>query len=144
MDPDHADESLQTMRFAEMCAQVQKRQEESQAASVREALSQIEKEITEVEAAIVKKERWETRLVRRQDVDTVAGAFGEGATWVRQEVIPTSVLVGAEAEREHLERLLKKKRDLEGLAGTLGRDYREMKASEATDGGKGKDFRENQ
>lgn len=147
MDPAHAEESLQTMRFAEMCSQVQKRQEESQAASVREALGQLAKEVTEVEAAIVAKERWETRLVRRQDVDTVGGAFGEGATWTRQEVIPTSVLVGAEAEREHLERLLKKKQELDGLAGGLAigfdKDYREMKAKEATDGGKGTDFRDN-
>jgi kinesin family protein 5 len=143
MDPEHADESFQTLRFAEMCSQVQKRQEESQAASVREALSQITKEITQVEAAIVAKERWETKLVRRRDVDTVAGAFGEGKTWVREEVIPTSVLVGAEAEREQLERLLKKKQELEGLASGFGRDYREMKASEASDGGKGMDFREN-
>jgi hypothetical protein len=143
MDPDHADESLQTLRFAEMCSQVQKRQEESQAASVRQALEQIAKEIAQVEAAIVAKERWETRLVRRKDVDTVAGAFGEGATRVREEVIPTSVLVGAEDEREHLEKLLKQQQEMEGLAGGFGRDYREMKASEATDGGLGMDFREN-
>jgi hypothetical protein len=110
---------------------------------VREALSQVEKDITQVEAAIVKKERWETRLVRRQDVDTLAGAFGDGPTRVREEVIPTSVLVGAEAERDHLERLLKKKSDLEGLTSGLGVDYREMRATEATDGGKGTDFREN-
>lgn len=143
MDPEHADESLQTMRFAEMCSQVQKRQEESQAASVREALDQIEKDITAVEAAIVAKERWETRLVRRRDVDTVAGAFGEGAMREREEVIPTSVLVGAESERDQLERLLKKKQELEGLANGFGRDYREMRASDAADGGKGMDFREN-
>merc|ERR1719428_2492378 len=60
MDPLHADESLQTLRFAEMCSQVKKRQEETQAASVREALSQISKDIEDVEAAIVKKGRWET------------------------------------------------------------------------------------
>jgi len=149
MDPEHADESLQSLRFAEMCSQVQKRQEESQAQSVREALGQIEKEIAQVEAGIVSKERWETRLVRREDVDTVAGAFGEGATHVRQEVIPTSVLVGAEAEREHLERLLKKKQELEGLASGFGRDYREMKieasdpATDTHDGGRGTDFRDN-
>jgi kinesin family protein 5 len=142
MDPAHADESLQTLRFAEMCSQVQKRQEESQAASVRESLGQIEKEITQVEADIVAKERWETRLVRRSDVDTIGGAFGEGETWVRQEVIPTSVLVGAEAERERLEMLLNKRQELEGLTGGFGRDYREMKAGEAKDGGKGTDFRE--
>jgi kinesin family protein 5 len=143
MDPQHADESLQTLRFAEMCSQVQKKQEESQAASVLLALGQIAEEIAQVEAAIVAKERWETRLIRRKDVDTVAGAFGEGTTWVREEVIPTSVLVGAEAERERLERLLKQQRHLEGLTGEIGRDYREMKADQATDGGKGTDFREN-
>jgi hypothetical protein len=96
-----------------------------------------------VEEAIRKKERWETRLVRRKDVDTVAGAFGEGNTFVREEVIPTSVLVGAEAERERLEWLLKQHRELEGLTGAIGKDYREMTASAAADGGKGVDFREN-
>lgn len=143
MDPEHADESLQTLRFAEMCSQVQKKQEEGQAASVRNALDQVTKEIKEVEAAIVKKERWETRLVRRKDVDTIAGAFGEGNTHVREEVIPTSVLVGAEEEREHLERLLKKQQELEGLVGGFTVDYRDMKATAANDGGKGEDFREN-
>jgi len=147
MDAAHADESLQTLRFAEMCAEVTKRREESQASSVRDALDQIVKEIAQVEAAIFAKERWETRLVRRRDVDTVAGAFGEGAQVVREEVIPTSALVGAEVERESLERLLKKQRELEGLAGGFGRDFREMAAEmgakEATDGGKGMDFREN-
>jgi kinesin family protein 5 len=143
MDADHADESLQTLRFAEMCSEVTKRREESQAASVREALDQIVQEIAQVEAAIHAKERWETRMIRRRDVDTVAGAFGEGAQVVREEVIPTSVLVGAEVERESLERLLKKQRELEGLTGGFGRDFREMAAKEATDGGRGMDFREN-
>jgi len=143
MDPDHADESLQTLRFAEMCSQVQKKHGANQVASIRVALEQIAEEVAQLEKAIVQKERWETRLVRRRDVDTVAGAFGEGKTVVREEVIPTSVLVGAEAERERLERLLKQQRELEGLTGGIGKDYREMKATDAADGGRGTDFREN-
>jgi hypothetical protein len=39
--------------------------------------------------------------------------------------------------------LLKQQRELEGLTGGFSHDYRDMKAKEATDGGKGMDFREN-
>jgi len=142
MDGQHATESLQTLRFGERCAQVQQRGDADRAASVQAALRQIEEEIKAVEADIVRKERWETRLVKRRDVDTVAGAFGEQhGNVVREEVIPTSVLVGAEKEREDLERLLQRQLDLQGLGGFAAKDYREMQVQEADDGGKGRDFR---
>jgi len=142
MDPQHATESLQTLRFGERCAQVQQRSDADKAASVQAALKQVEDEIKAVEAEIVRNERWETRLVKRRDVDTVAGAFGEQhGNVVREEVIPTSVLVGAEQEREDLERLLQRQLDLQGLGGLASKDYREMTAQEADDGGRGRDFR---
>lgn len=143
MDPSHALESLQTLRFGERCAQVRQQRAADKAASVQAALRQLAEDIRAVEAEIVRKERWETRLVRRQDVDTVAGAFGaQYGSVLREEVIPTSVLVGAEREREHLERLLQRQLDLQGLSGSAAKDYREMAAQEADDGGKGRDFRE--
>ncbi|CAE8622587.1 unnamed protein product, partial [Polarella glacialis] len=142
MDPTHAEESLQTLRFGETCAQVQKRREADQAQSIHAALETIEEDVKKIQAEIARKERWETRLIRRQDVDTVAGAFGEGQTVVRNEVVPTSVLVGAEAEREQLEQLLQRQADLQGLSGAkdFGQDYRMMLGG-AADGGKGVDFR---
>merc|ERR1719214_109272 len=99
MDPCHAVESLQTLRFAETCAKVRNQGASSTAASVQAALRLVAEQIKHYEAEVVRKERWETRLVRRRDVDTVAGAFGEGNMIEREEVIPTSVLVGAEHER---------------------------------------------
>jgi len=147
MDSHHAVESLQTLRFGEVCGQVQQQADNDKAASIQAALKQLADEIKHVEAEIVRKERWETRLVRRKDVDTVAGAFGEGNQVERVEVIPTSVLVGAEQEREQLERLLQRQEDLEGLSGgnmlkwATDKDFRENVASEQYDGGKGRDFR---
>mmetsp|Transcript_33752 Transcript_33752/g.61158 ORF Transcript_33752/g.61158 Transcript_33752/m.61158 type:complete len:888 (+) Transcript_33752:52-2715(+) len=149
MDPTHAEESLQTLRFGETCAEVQKRREADQAASIHVALDKIDQEMKILQAEIVKKERWETRLVKRQDVDTVAGAFGEGPTVVRHEVMPTSVLVGAEAEREQLEKLLQRQAELQGLYSVqeFGKDYRTIQAAAtagAADGGRGADFRAHQ
>jgi hypothetical protein len=130
------------MRFGERCAQVEQQSGADKAAAVQAALKQLTVEIREVEAEIIKKERWETRLVKRKDVDTVGGAFGEThANVFREEVIPTSVLVGAEQERERLELLLQRQMDLQGLA-CDSKDYRSMAAMEAADGGKGSDFRE--
>ena len=146
MDPSHAEESLQTLRFAETCAQVQKRREADQAASITLALDKMEQEIQSLQAEITRKERWETRFLRRQDRDTVAGAFGEGVTVERTEVVPTSVLVGAEVEREQLEALLERQAELKGLYSMVdfGKDYRSMRAEAtkgAVDGGRGEDSR---
>mmetsp|Transcript_43748 Transcript_43748/g.130656 ORF Transcript_43748/g.130656 Transcript_43748/m.130656 type:complete len:296 (-) Transcript_43748:60-947(-) len=145
IDPSHAVESLQTLRFAETCAQVQNRRDADEAASVTAALGQLSEEIASLQAEIAKKERWETKLLRRCDVDTIGGAFGESQEKVtRVEVVPTSVLVGAEEERERLEQLLQRQTELQGLSnlGSLGKDYRGMAATAAADGGKGVDFRE--
>jgi len=146
MDPAHAEESLQTLRFAETCAQVQKRREADQAASITVALEKIEQDIKVLQAEIARKERWETRLLRRRDLDTVAGEFGEEAPTVeRTEVIPTTVLVGAEAERSRLEMLLQRQAELQGLCRVtdFGKDYRSMRdeaTKGASDGGRGVEF----
>lgn len=142
MDPRHAVESVQTLRFAETCAKVRNQGSASTAASVQAALNKVAEQITNLEKVIIQKERWETRLIRRRDVDTVAGAFGEGEKVVREEMIPTTVLVGAEHEREQLELLLQRQSDLQGLAGGLGSDFRDLRSQEAADGGRGVDFRE--
>lgn len=147
MDRGHIVESLQTMRFGETCAQVQKQRTSDHAATLGAALEKIDDEIRCLQQEIAQKERWETRLVRREDVDTIAGAFGEGSTIVREEVVPTSVPVGAEAERERLESLIQRQAELQGLGSLsgLGKDYRAIRASATAatvDGGRGVDFRE--
>eukprot|EP00438_Fugacium_kawagutii_P010196 Skav234228 [mRNA] locus=scaffold1464:247723:254034:+ [translate_table: standard] len=146
MDPAHAEESLQTLRFAETCAQVQKRREADQAASITLALDKIEQEIQSLQADIARKERWETRYVRRQDRDTIAGAFGEGTMVDRVEVVRDTFAVGAEAEREQLESLLERQAELKGLCSMMdfGKDYRSMTLEAtkgASDGGRGQDSR---
>lgn len=133
------------MRFGETCAEVQKTRETDQAQSIHVALARIEEEMKVLQQDIAQKERWETRLIRRQDVDTVAGAFGEGKTVIRNEVVPTSVLVGAEAEREQLETLLQRKAELQGLITGFGQDFRTMRQEAiagAADAGKGTDWRD--
>jgi hypothetical protein len=100
-----------------------------------------------LQTAIRQKERWETQLVRREDVDTVAGAFGEGSTYVRQELVHKSVLVGADSERAQLEQLLQQQAELQGLSDCAGseKDFRDMmeeQQGEQKDGGRGVDFRE--
>lgn len=148
MDPAHAEESLQTLRFGETCAQVQKRREADQAESIHAALEKIDKEMQVLQAEIARKERWETRRIQRQDVDTVGGAFGETQqTYVRDEVMVTSVLVGAEKEREQLEQLLLRQAELKGLTSfaDMAKDYRHIHSQSTADkgdGGRGIDFRE--
>lgn len=140
MDSKHATESLQTLRFGERCAQVQQRPKSDKAASVQAALRHLEQQISDLEAEIVRKERWEMRVIKRRDIDTIAGSFGD-PTFERTEMFTTAVLVGAEKEREELEELLQRQMDLQGLGGFADKDYRDMKAKEAKDGGKGLDFR---
>jgi len=62
-----------------------------------------------VEAAIRAKERWETRRRARVDERHQAGEALAGT-----EVVSVSVLVGAEAERNHLEVLLARRKILGG------------------------------
>lgn len=144
MDVGQAPESIQTLRFADTCAHVEKQRRDGNSASVIAALGQIADEIKHLEAEIVRKERWETQRVRRRDVDTVAGAFGGGQTFEHEEVVHKTVLVGAEVERERLEQLLQRQAELQGLGnvGSVFKDYRELQAAEAADGGRGVDFRQ--
>eukprot|EP00929_Paragymnodinium_shiwhaense_P104557 TRINITY_DN6911_c0_g1_i1.p1 TRINITY_DN6911_c0_g1~~TRINITY_DN6911_c0_g1_i1.p1 ORF type:complete len:959 (+),score=292.68 TRINITY_DN6911_c0_g1_i1:76-2877(+) len=146
MEPEHVAESIQTLRFAETCASIQKRSDGDKAFSVQMALHQLAKEIEQVEDQIKKKERWEEQRVMRTDIDTIGGAFGELAkssnVFLREEVVVKSVLVGAEAERERLEWLLQRQADLEGMGGAGLKHYHDMTATETRDGGRGGDWRE--
>lgn len=146
LDQQHATESLQTLRFGETCGQIQKREQADQVSRVHVALAMLEKQIADLQAEIAKQERWETRKVERQDIDTIGGEFGQEArTVVRNEVVVQTVLVGAEKEREQMEQLLQRHAALKGLAVHSEQDFRQMIAQDTTkqdDGGKGVDFRQ--
>jgi len=141
MDPDSGYESLQTLRFAEACRNVESRVKGNDSHLLREALEKIDVEITELENTITTKERWEEVREERIDNDTLGGAFGEEEEKIaKTEVVVRSVLVGAEREREMLESLLARKRTMCGLD-ALGKSYGE-KMEKQDDGGFGFDFRE--
>mmetsp|Transcript_102439 Transcript_102439/g.181616 ORF Transcript_102439/g.181616 Transcript_102439/m.181616 type:complete len:780 (+) Transcript_102439:89-2428(+) len=137
----HAEETVQSLRFGEMCACVE--QERSSAnrdstAAVASALRQIDAQIKEVESVIRQKERWEWRTTIRVDVvdekDTggslcnkqeVMELGGAGAVEIQaddgtskkrtiEHEVRSQVLVGAEAENARREELLRTRRRLLG------------------------------
>jgi len=136
---EHAEETVQSLRFGEMCRSVEHQAAVTDSSSaVRSVLRQLNTEIAEVEEAIKAKERWETRVTKRQHVvnelnggttklnteeEMELGGFGavdfipdDGTSTrvvVEHEVVG-EVLVGAEAERERLEELLDRRRKLLG------------------------------
>jgi kinesin family protein 5 len=101
----NAVETLQALRFGEACSRVENEAVESAAALAR-ALERLAVQIKACEAAIQEKEKWVERKLVRKDDD------GEGN--VREEVITTTVLAGAEAERDQLQALMKKQAELLG------------------------------
>lgn len=141
----HAEETVQSLRFGEMCGQVEhgRRQGavDTSAAAVR-ALRQLDDEIAEVTAAIRANERWEWRrsvrvdLVDEDDEATTRvnaneemelGGLGAveflpadaASSRAKREVeheVWGQVIVGAETERARLESLLDRRRRLLGEA----------------------------
>jgi len=140
----HADETVQSLRFGEMCRKVEHAGGRGQAtdanAAVAGALQQIDAELKEVEAAIRAKERWEWRQQTRKDLidekdtggvvcnqeeEMELGGHGalefqkDDGTSKKQEVAHAvwgQVLVGAEAENARREELLRRREKL--LAGS--------------------------
>jgi len=134
----HADETVQTLRFGEMCSQVVAQRDGAPpdaCAAVAQALQQLDAELKEVEAEIREKERWEWRATTRTDVvseiashvvtDEVMELGGKGAVEFykddgeskKQTVDHTvwgQVLVGAEAENARREELLRRRHRLLG------------------------------
>ncbi len=169
----NASESVHTLRFAENCSHVSLQQLRANGNGAesgggvldgfKRALATIDSEIDGLEDQIRTKERWETKVVERTDLDTVAGEFGRW--WDRTtktETVKATVLVGAEVEREALEKCLARRKQLMGLASAglapgvggaggveglskedqefLGKDFRGMAYGAEEDKG-AKDFR---
>lgn len=142
-DADHAEETVQTLRFGEMCSRIEhvQRVKQDPSSAVAKLLQQIDDEVADVERRIREKERWEWReTVRKDRVDASTAATGrviEGeemelggfgaveflkpdASLAEHEVVEHrvmgQVLVGAEEERAQLEELLERRRRLLGEA----------------------------
>lgn len=103
LEPRHASESLQSLRFGEACAAVTNVADVQQS-SVAHLIAELDAQIASTEALIEKNERWE-RWEEQMPVDN----FGDGGG-IRTRM----KLVGAEREREFLESCLKKRRALLG------------------------------
>jgi len=139
----HAEETVQSLRFGELCGRIEhiRATRSDHSTEVARVLKQIDDQVAEIERQIREKERWEWReRVRTDIVNTSTAATarlnsdeemelgGLGAV----EILPDSnsstehrevehrvwgqVLVGAEAEREQLEALLDRRRQLLGEA----------------------------
>jgi len=66
----HAEETVQTLRFGEMCGRIEhvQRVTADPTSAVAKALRQIDEQVREVERSICEKERWEWRQTARTDV----------------------------------------------------------------------------
>lgn len=99
----HAVESIQSLRFGEKCTSIENTATISTSSLVK-ALEEINVQIKECESQIKLHERWETRKTIRHDA--IDG----------DEVVTTSVLVGAEIYQERLDKLLEKRQNLVGAS----------------------------
>mmetsp|Transcript_7890 Transcript_7890/g.21549 ORF Transcript_7890/g.21549 Transcript_7890/m.21549 type:complete len:685 (+) Transcript_7890:105-2159(+) len=118
-DPVDASETLEALRFGELCAVLESESKLPTASLMAQTLRTLDEQIAEVEKEIVAKERWETVVERRADERAFAakgkGAdYGESLVDTGVEEKRTAKLVGAEAERERLEELLERRRELLG------------------------------
>ena len=114
MDDSDAAESLQSLRFGEMCSRVSS-DASVQASAVHEIVAKIDAEIEALEEVIEKKERWESRETIRTDALVEEGTYEAALQAARGgEVVRVGVVVGAEAERVRLEELIRSRAQLTG------------------------------
>jgi hypothetical protein len=118
-EPSNATESIQTLRFGEMCLSVKTNTKQTGAAFAR-AIQLLDQKIALCEEQIKKKERWATRsrwvesvVYDMEDQDEDWSKTKEPATKrVVKHKVEGQVLVGAEEYREQLAGLLEQKRKL--------------------------------
>ena len=104
MDTKHAVETVQTLRFAERCANVLNKSTLS-ARALQETLEALDREIEDTEALVQKHERWESRRVVRRDVDgdemiNVTELVGAGASLPPYCSLVTPLGLSRSEERE--------------------------------------------
>jgi hypothetical protein len=98
--PAHTPETVNALRFGETCGRIAT-EGAVDAWRASDAILAINAELAELEVDIKTRERWETRMVVRQDADGV-------------EKMAVTVPVGAEVQRERYEVLLAARRELLG------------------------------
>lgn len=105
-DAAHAAETMATLRFGERCAMIEMavRNNATMLAGVLRALDD---QIAALERAILEKERWEVRNEERKDELAEEGTFEKAMG--AKEVKKVYILVGAEQERQQLEKLLRQR-----------------------------------
>lgn len=125
---EHAVETLQALRFGEKCRQVVN-EASNNATGIQDIISAMDKEIEQLENIIRTKERWESREVLRCDALVEEGTYeAKLAETKGGEVVRTGVVVGAEAERQRLEKVIVQR------AALTGEDF-QAKLAEAGFGG---------
>mmetsp|Transcript_34120 Transcript_34120/g.102048 ORF Transcript_34120/g.102048 Transcript_34120/m.102048 type:complete len:813 (-) Transcript_34120:2163-4601(-) len=113
-EQDHLSETTAAMKFGQSCRQVSNTVTHSDSL-VEGLIHQLDKEIAECEEIIREKERWEVREEKRVDSLAEQGTI-EDRGFGGIEVRKTTVLVGAETERRHLDSLLLRRSQLTGRA----------------------------
>lgn len=103
MDPQHASETVATLRFGEKCALIET-SARNNATMLAGVLAALDQQIATLEAEITVKERWEERHEQRADALAEEGTFEMAAGGVETKKV--YMLVGAEEERQQLEQLL--------------------------------------
>lgn len=103
MDPLHASETVATLRFGEKCALIET-SARNNATMLAGVLAALDAQIAALEAEITRRERWEERQEQRADALAEEGTVEMAAGGV--EIKKVYMLVGAEEERQQLEKLL--------------------------------------
>lgn len=109
-----ASETVEALRFGELCAVLESSAKLPSASLMALTLRTLDAEIVKAEAAVVAKERWEVVVEHRIDERAKDDQGAHGQRGDVQERVAKTKLVGAEAEREQLEELLARRRELLG------------------------------
>lgn len=115
MNPDHASETVASLRFGERCARIENAARNN-ATILAGILADLDARITALEQEILQKERWEVREVRREDQLAEDGTLEKALGG--QEVIKQTVVTGAETERVMLAELLIQRQQFAGVSGS--------------------------
>lgn len=122
-DANHVAETIAALKFGQACRKVSNTVQ-SETDFLKQLIDNLDSQIAQTESEIIKKERWEVREERRQDVNAEEGTL-ESTGFDGVEIHKTTVLVGAEEERKQLSLLLRKKAELTGTSidNDIGKEF---------------------
>lgn len=116
MDPEHATETVATLRFGERCALVET-SATNNATMLANILAKLDEQIDSLEKEILQKERWEVKEEIRDDELAEEGTLEKAMG--AKEVRKITYLVGAEEERLRLGELLLQRAQFTGASSYL-------------------------